>query len=444
MTDDVRYATAPDGARIAYRLAGVGPIDLLVVGSHGAVFSIECASEMPRLRRFEESLARFCRLITFDLRGFGLSDPLGNDWPLDQRLGDILAVLDACDSEQPALFGAGWGGGMSIEFAYAHPDRVHSVILLNAWCRTLWAEDFPVGLSAEEFDEYGVDGFDPNDDSSDIDLLAPSLAHDPAMRRWWARESRRGARPVSAHAAWTWSRDIDVRPELQQLDHPLLVMEAEDNELINEEAGVWIAKLARDSQYVSIPGADHLAWTLPLDAVIGPIEEFLVGTTVHRAGDGVVRAILFTDIVDSTQHNVGVGDDRWVELLAAHDIAAEQQVERMGGTVVKSMGDGVLATFATPSAALSAARGIIQAAGEIGLSVRSAAHVAEVHERDGDVHGLGVTIAARALAEADGGEIIVTSTVRDLLDGSGHRFDSQGTFDLKGLDRPWELVRLRK
>jgi pimeloyl-ACP methyl ester carboxylesterase len=440
MSNDLRYATAADGGRIAYRVAGDGPVDLLVVTGHGAVFSIEAAHELPRLRRFEESLAEFCRLITFDLRGFGLSDPLGADWPIEQRVADIIAVLDDCGSDRPALFGAGWGGGMAIEFAAAHPERVHSIIFVNGWVRTLLADDFPIGLSPQEWDQLGSDGFDPNDSSSDIDTLAPSVADDAATRRWWDRESRRGASPASALAAWRWSRDVDVRADIERLTQPLLVIEATEDVLIPEGGGQWIIDHARDARMLSIPVADHIAWAMPHTPVIGAVEEFLVGTAVQRSGQGVLRAILFTDIVDSTQHNVDAGDERWVEQLATHDLAVDHQIKRVGGITIKSMGDGVLATFTTPSTAVAAAQGIIDSAAEIGLAVRAAIHVAEVHERDGDVHGLGVTVTARALAHADGGQVVVTSTVRDLVEGSAHDFEPLGTFRLKGLDRDWELL----
>lgn len=443
MSDEpIRYAEAPDGARIAYRVAGAGPIDLLVVASHGAVFSIEAAHELPRLRRFEASLAEFCRLITFDLRGYGLSDPLGPDWPVEQRIGDILAVLDACGSERPALYGCGWGGGMAVEFAAAHPSRVHSLIFVNAWMRTMRSDDYGIGLSQEQWDEResGID--DPNDDSSDIDLLAPSIANDPVTRRWWQRESRRGASPRSALAAWTWSQDLDVRDEVRAFAGSTLVIEAAHNGFVTEGAGAWIADNAQDTRMLSVPVADYLTWAMPHEPVIGAMEEFLVGTSVQRAGATVVRTILFTDIVDSTQRNSDVGDEQWTELVAAHDSAAERQINRYGGTLVKSMGDGILATFPTASAALAAANEIQTGVDELGIAVRAAIHTAEVHENDGDVLGLGVTLAARALGHADGGQIVTTSTVRDLVEGSEHRFTGLGTFDLKGIDRPWELFTL--
>lgn len=444
MSDEpIRYAEAPDGGRIAYRVAGNGPIDLLTVTGHGAVFSIEAAHELPRLRRFEASLAEFCRLITFDLRGYGLSDPLSPEWPVEQRVGDILAVLDACDSERPALYGAGWGGGMAFEFAGAHPERVHSMILVNAWVRTLRADDFQIGLSDEAWAEVEIGNVDPNEGESDIDQLAPSIAHDAATRRWWERESRRGASPASAFAAWEWSRDLDVRDHVEGFDGPMLVIESLDNYLINAGAAEWISSHARDGRLLSLPVGDHITWAMPHEPVISAMEEFLVGTTVRRAGEGVVRAILFTDIVDSTRRNSDVGDDRWTELVATHDQAAARHVARYGGTLVKSMGDGILATFPTASTALAAAEGISTSAAELDVASRAAVHVAEVHETAADVHGLGVTIAARALGHADGGQIVTTATVRDLVEGSDHAFLSLGEFDLKGIDRPRELFLVK-
>ena len=331
---------------------------------------------------------------------------------------------------------------MAVEFAAAHPERVQSLILVNAWVRTMVADDFEIGLSQEAWDEIEAGSADPNDPSSDIDQLAPSVAADSVTRRWWQRESRRGASPASALAAWNWSRDLDIRQGVESFDGRTLVLESEDNYLINDGAGEWIASHARDAQMLSLPVADHIAWAMPHEPVIGAMEEFLVGTSVKRAGSTVVRAILFTDIVESTQRNSDVGDERWTELVAAHDSAAGRQINRYGGTLVKSMGDGVLATFPTASAALAAAGGINAAAEELGIAVRAALHVAEVHEHDGDVLGLGVTLAARALGHAGGGQIVVTSTVRDLVEGSDHRFAGLGTFDLKGIDRRWELFTL--
>jgi class 3 adenylate cyclase len=433
--DDVRYATAPDGGRLAYRVAGRGPIDVLVVASHGAVFSIEAAHDLPRLRYFEESLASFCRLITYDLRGFGLSDPLGAEWPVEQRVADAIAVLDACESEEAALFGTGWGAGMSIEIAAAHPERVHSLVLVNGWVRTMFADDFPIGLSPETWAaEWDAEQFDLNEGATDFDLLAPSLADDGLTRRWWIRGSRRSASPASASAASRWARDVDVRAELEQIALPMLVVESQDNMVTNFGAADWITDHARDAKLVRLAGGDHIAWAMPVDPLIAAIEEFLVGTSVQRSGRGVVLAVLFTDIVDSTRHNVREGDGPWSSLLASHDQVVQREVDLVRGTVVKSMGDGVLATFETPSAALAAAAGIIESTSEIGLHVRAAVHVAEVRLRDDDVFGLGVTIAARALGEASGGQVVVTSTVVDLLEGSDHKFAALGRFALKNIE----------
>ena len=437
----MRYATAPDGGRLAYRVAGDGPLDVLVIGSHGAVFSVDAAYELPRLRHFEESLAGFCRLITYDLRGFGMSDPLDPEWPVQQRVTDAIAVLDACASHHAALFGAGWGGGMAIEVAASCPERVHSLVIVNGWIRTLAAADFPLGLSPDEWSARDVEGWDPNAEESDIDTLAPSLAGDVTTRQWWIRESRRSASPASAKAGWRWSESLDVREEFTQLRIPVLVVGSTGNKLIpdNSDTVHWMTVHGRDVREILLPCADHIAWAMPHAPLIAAVEEFLVGTSVQRSGPGVVLAVLFTDIVDSTRHNASDGDDAWVDLLTAHDLAVQRAVERSGGSTIKSMGDGVLATFATPSAAITSAGDVIEAAAAIGLEVRSAVHVAEVRQHDNDVLGLGVTIAARALGHARGGQIVVTSTVVELLEGSDHVFEPLGRFALKGIDREWQL-----
>ncbi len=443
---EIQYVRADDGTHLAYRVRGDGPVDLIEIGSFGTLFPIDAADEQPRWRRFEERLGRFCRLIRFDLRGIGYSDPLTNPPTIDDWVTDTLSVLDAVGSEQAAVLGCSFGGFPAIQLASTDPERVSALILANTGARFGWAEDYRIGAKADvaaqfaaitDTDTASEDGDD--DDTNDIDYMAPSIAADPEARRWWTRTARRGAGPAVANAMWQISMEADVREHVERITAPTLILRTIRNRFVAPALGGWLAEHVPDSKLCDLPGRDHIIWAVPDDLVSNQIEEFLTGRRSALTGTRRIHAILFTDIVDSTAHNATAGDAAWLELLARHDDLADGFIQQRGGRLIKRLGDGLLAVFPLASDALDTGLAITNAADDLGIGVRAAVHVAEVEEVEGDVLGLGVTVAARVLGEADGGEVLTTRAVVELLAGSAYEFTARGAHELKGVAGRWEL-----
>lgn len=447
MSDDVvRYARVDDGSHVAYRVRGNGTVDVLEISSYGTVFPFDAVEGQPRWRRFEERLGRFCRLIKFDHRGIGYSDKITAGPTLESWVADAYAVLEAVGCERVVLLATGQGALGAIEFASRYPDRVSSLILVNGYARFEWAPDYPIGaeidvveLLASVADPEAAEG-----DSSDIDVMAPSLATDPDARRWWTRASRSGAGPSFAKAQWRTCVTIDVRERVEALELPALVMGTVGNEFVKIEYSRWLAKHFSGAQYRELPGADHTTWAIPGDAAVIQIEEFLTGSRSAGSGPRSLMAVLFTDIVESTARNADAGDSAWLDLLARHDALTDTEVRRRDGRVVKRLGDGLLAVFSLASDAIDAGLDVIARARDIGVGVRAAVHVAEIEHVNDDVLGLGVTIAARVLGHADGGEVLTSDIVAGLLTGSDFEFHSRGNFDLKGIPGKWELTTAQR
>ena len=446
-TQEIRYAAAGDGSHVAYRVQGAGSIVVLEIGGFGTVFPFDAADEQPLWRRFEERLARFCRLIRFDHRGMGNSDPLPGGPTMETWVADAMAVVRAVGADRVALLASAHGVPTAIQLAAEHPDSVDRLILANGLARMLWADDYEIGFSTEVHDDRAsIADLDSahDDESSDIDFMAPSLAAEQSARRWWSRSSRRGASPAFARAHWEHLMTIDVRHLVPCVSQPVLVMYSNDNRFVPPGASHWLGEHLPNSRSFEIAGADHLIWAVPGDGVASEIEEFLTGTRSARSGAHSMLAVLFTDIVDSTMHNTNAGDTQWVDLLARHDALAKSQILRRDGRVVKGMGDGLLAVFALCSDAVNAGVDITSAAESLGVTVRAAVHVAEVEEVDGDILGLGVTIAARALGHADGSEVVTTEAVAQVLAGSAFEFDYREPVSFKGVTGTWRLAQTRR
>jgi class 3 adenylate cyclase len=438
----VSYARALDGAHLAYRVSGSGPLDVLEVGGFGTLFSMDACADQPRWQRFEDDLNRFCRLIRFDWRGIGLSDRLVGPIDVDQWVGDALTVLDAAGSRRAAVLGTGLGAAIAVALAAAHPDRVDALVLANPLARVMEDVDYPIGASRELFAGLAAGAVPDGNIGDDIDVMAPSVAHDAEVRRWWSLESRRGASPASASAIWDFIGRVDVRREAAALALPTLVLRTVGNQFVPAVLGGWLADHIPDARLVDIAEADHVLWAIPGDQVLSEIEEFLTGGRDRSGGRHDLASILFTDIVGSTARNAAEGNAAWLDRLSRHDVLVTQEIRRFGGSLVKGMGDGVLATFSTPSLALRCARAINTRLADLGIAVRAAVHAAEVERRGDDVLGLGVTIAARVLSQAGPGEILTTSTVAELLMGSAFRFAPRGSHDLKGVPGRWTLFAL--
>jgi class 3 adenylate cyclase len=438
---EIQYAKSGD-RHVAYQVVGAGPVDLLAF-NNGCTIWIDRDDE-PHWSRFDRRLASFSRLIRFDPGGLGLSDPLDNrSGPtIELRVQDAVAVLDAVGSSRAALFGVSEGGLVAMLFSATCPERVSAQILMHCWARMARDSDYPLGWPQHVLDNWVEAVTDPTyrgDAVDDVALSAPSLATDVEFRSWWKRAGERGASPAIARASNVLANGADLRAVLPLIDTPTLVLHRVDNALVPIGHGRYLAEHIPDAKLVELPGRDHLPFVGETDALLGEIEEFLTGTRGTANGERMLATILFTDIVESTKRAAGIGDRRWRELLDNHDRMAARQVHRFGGRLVKTTGDGILATFDGPARAIQCGLAICDGARQLGMEMRVGVHTGEVERRGDDVAGIGVHIAARVQACAQPGEVWVSRTVTDLVTGSGIVFDDRGEHQLKGVAGAWQL-----
>jgi class 3 adenylate cyclase len=432
-----RYAKANDGVHIAYQVFGEGPIDLVLIP--GFISHLDLVWEDPALASALRRLGSFARVVAFDKRGTGMSDRTERLPDIDRRMLDIGAVMDDVDSQQAALFGVSEGGPMAIVFAATHPERVQALILLNTFACLAARPDYPIGVPPESLDQF-VEYIEPRWGTGvGLGAWAPSVAHDPASRNQFARIQRVAASPGSAMVVLSSLVDVDVRAALPMVHAPTLVMHKSDDRMIPFVLGRDLAEQINDARFVALRGTDHFWWTEETDPIVDEVEEFLTGTRPVTESNRVLATVLFTDIVDSTRRAALLGDRAWSTLLDQHDALALRQVTRFGGRIVKTTGDGILATFDGPARSVRCAHAIREGAGALGLEVRAGVHTGEVELRGDDVSGLGVNIAARIEALAGPGEVLVSRTVTDLVTGSGLAFVERGLHDLKGVPGSWQL-----
>jgi pimeloyl-ACP methyl ester carboxylesterase len=438
-TPPTRYAKSGD-ASIAYQVVGEGPIDLVLV--LGFATHLELQWESPPQARFFDRISSFARLIIFDKRGTGLSDPVAEVPTLELRIDDVRAVMDAAESERAALFGISEGGPMSVLFAATHPERVTALVLYGAMGRTTEAPDYPWASPAEALRESAAEFIVPywgQPEGGMVELFAPSFADDPQALEFNARLERSAASPAMVGQIFEMFLDTDVRAVLPTIHVPTLVLHRHGDRVVNRRAGKELAAQIPDARYVELPGIDHLPWAGDSEAVLGEIEEFLTGARSVAEPDRVLATVMFTDIVGSTERAGELGDARWRALLAAHQTAVRRELMRFRGREVKALGDGYLATFDGPARAIRCGGAIAEAARSIGLQVRIGLHSGEVEVMEEDVGGIAVHIAARVGGLAAGGEVLVTSTVKDLVAGSGIQFVDRGAKQLKGISDEWRL-----
>lgn len=438
-TPQTKYAKSGD-ASIAYQVVGDGPIDVVLV--LGFATHLELQWDSPHFARFFERIGAFSRLIIFDKRGTGLSDPVAEVPTLEQRIDDVRAVMDAAGSERAALIGISEGGPMSVLFAAAHPDRVSALVLYGAMGRTTEAPDYPWASPAEALRESTAELIAPywgQQAEGMIELFAPSFVDDPREMELVARMERSAASPAMVLQIFEMFLDIDVRAVLPTIHVPTLVLHRRLDRVVNRRAGEALAAQIPGARYVELSGIDHLPWAGDSDAVVGECEEFLTGVRSVAEPDRVLATVMFTDIVGSTERAGELGDARWRNLLTAHHEAVRRELLRFRGREVKALGDGYLATFDGPARAIRCGRAIVEAAPSLGLEVRIGIHSGEVEVMEEDVGGIAVHIAARVGALAAAREVLVTSTVRDLVAGSGIRFTDRGATELKGIPDEWHL-----
>jgi class 3 adenylate cyclase len=427
--------------RIAYQTLGEGP--LVLVNAPGSFSHAEVVFEDPAAVLYYRRLAAFAKVVHFDRRGTGGSDPTPPSDarpPWERYAEELTAVLDAAGVEQAAILAMFDVGPLAIGFAASNPDRTAALILANTSARHLAADDYPIGIPPEVAEALRAAMEEHWGTEELVRLLVPSRANDERFCRWYAKLQRAIASPQTVQAFIQDSYSVDARPLLPQVQAPTLVLHRRQFQLVPIEHGRYLAEHLPGARLVELPGADGpLVWETP-ELALDVIQEFLTGARGAPEPDRLLATVLFTDIVGSTQQAAHLGDRRWRELLELHDQAARRWVETFGGRLVKSTGDGILATFDSPARAIRCATALAEDLGGLEIQIRAGLHTGEIELRHGDVGGIGVHIAARVMAAAAPGEILVSRTVHDLISGSGILLRDRGIHRLKGVQGQWQLL----
>ena len=444
---DIQYTRTGD-LFIAYQTVGAGPLDLVIVP--GIISNLEYAWEMPELVAFYQRLTETSRLILFDKRGMGLSDRAAGIRPLEERMDDLTAVLDALGSERVVLFGAGDGGAMAALFAASYPERTSALILWAAAPRMAWAPDYPWGLKPNDARAY-IAAAEHLLERDAFRAIAERFAPTTAADEGALRRSLTYARLSVSPGAWRDFRqmivEIDVRQVLPVIRVPTLVLHRDGDRVLDPEVSRYVARTIPGARYVELDGVDNVPWVGDAEPVAREIGSFLTALdTTPDDGedtDRVLATVLFTDIVGSTARAAEIGDREWRTLLERHNALLRAQLARFRGRELDSAGDGVFAVFDGPARAIRCARSITDTVRELGLEVRAGLHTGEVEMANGSVRGIAVHIGARVAARAGPGEVLVSRTVRDLVAGSGLDFETRGAAELKGVPGEWELFAVR-
>lgn len=437
-----RYARSGD-IHLAYQVVGDGPVDLVLFGT--LVSHVEMIWDDPDAADFLERLAGFGRLIIFDKRGVGMSDPVAPDAhpTLEERLEDVRAVMDAVGSDQAVLLGHSEGSQLSVLFATTYPARTRALVLIGGYATLRRSEDYPIGVPDHILDETATRMAEMWGTTEALEMVFPSVMSDPAKSQWWAQFLRRSCSPGAAITQIRMNWDSDVRNLLPLVQAPTLVLHTRDEKWVRESAGHYLAEHIPDARFVELPGADHLPYGELGSRIAVEVEEFVTGSRPSVPSGRILATVLFTDIVGSTARAVSEGDDRWRRLLESHDRDVRRQLERFGGSRVRHTGDGFLAIFDGPAKAIRCGNSIHGAARAHGLEVRVGVHTGEVELRgDDDVAGIAVHIAARVAARAGAGEVLVSGAVPPLIVGSGIEFADRGREALKGVPGEWQLLKV--
>jgi len=437
MEPETRYAKTRDGVHIAYQVRGDGPIDL--VFTQGFVSNVDLWWEMPTTARLLERLASFSRLILWDKRGTGLSDPAERPPTLDQRLEDLEAVMEAVGSERAALFGISEGGPMSLLFAASHPERTAALVLYASTPKFSVGPDWNFGWDGAQLAGW-LDEIDQSwGEGALATSFAPTWAGNEHFRQSWGRFLRAGASPAMARAVFEAADETDCRDILPAVHVPTLILHRTGDRMVNVEAARYMAERIPGARIVEFPGDDHNYTVGDSDSIIDEVEAFLTGVRPTPVRDRVLATVLFTDIVDSTPTAERLGDARWNELLNEHHDIVRRELKNFRGREVKTMGDGFLAVFESPARALHCARAVRDGVRRLDIEIRAGVHTGECDIVADDVSGVAVAIGARIQATAGPSEILVSGTVRELVVGSGIQFRDHGVHNLKGVEGDWHL-----
>jgi class 3 adenylate cyclase len=431
-----RYAKSGD-LHIAYAVEGDGPMDLVWVPPW--ISQVEYLWAEPSLERVLGRLTQFARVITFDRRGSGLSDPFFGAPTLEEQMDDVLAVMDAAGSENAAICGTLEGGPMAALFAATYPDRTDALVLYATFARATWAPDYDWAWTAEQRDREMADVIEHWGEGLIASSVAPSKRAEPGFMEWAGRLERLAASPATIRRLIGLIGEFDVRDVLPSIRVPTLVMHRTGDSFIKVEHSRYIASKVPGARYVELEGDENMFSVGDWEALIGEVEEFLTGTRHEREPDRMLATVLFTDICDSTRHAAEMGDRGWRFLLERHDALFRQALERHRGREVKRTGDGFLATFDGPARAIRCAASVAEAMGSLGLQIRAGLHTGELEVMDGDLGGLAVHIASRVMGAAAPNEVLVSGTVKDLVVGSGIDFEDRGERELRGVPGEWRL-----
>ncbi len=436
MRPETRYARNGE-VNIAYQVIGNAPLDLVFVP--GWVSHLEWAWEEPSFARFLQRLASFSRLILFDKRGTGLSDRVAALPTLEQRMEDLRAVLDAVGSQHAALFGLSEGGPMSALLAATYPERVSALVMYGSYPLRVRRPDYPWAPTPEEL-EWLFEGIRHEwGGKFGLSVLAPSMARDERFGQWWASFLRMGASPGAALALARMNHAIDIRHVLPAIRVPTLIIHRAGDMGEKVEGSRYMAERIPGAKYVELPGVDHLPFVGDAGAILDEVEEFLTGVRPPPKPDRMLATLLFTDIVGSTQRVAEVGDRRWSDLLESHRAVVRRELVKFRGREIDTTGDSFLVIFDGPARAIRCARAVCESVRQIGIEVRAGLHTGECEVAGDQVRGIAVHTGARVASVAGAGEVLVSSTVKDLVAGSGIGFADRGVHVFKGVPGEWRL-----
>jgi pimeloyl-ACP methyl ester carboxylesterase len=439
---ETRYALSGD-VHIAYQLTGDGPFDLVFVP--GFVTHMELQWKLPALPDFLKDLGSFSRLIRFDKRGTGMSDPVSGAPSLETRMDDVRAVMDAVGSRRAAFYGLSEGAAMAILFAATYPERTAALVVRSCSPRTMWASDYPWGRMEEAYQrevDRALKVYGPRADARES-VRALGMYDEDEIEEF-IDFMRHAASPGMLEALYRMNKEIDIREVLPAVRVPALVLHGSEDEIVPVEVGAYTAQRLGSARFVELEGIGHLALRTGAGPIEHEIRRFLTdvwetGGWEESAPDRMLATVLFTDIVESTSKASELGDRRWRELLSQHNALVRRELLRFRGREVATTGDGFLATFDGPARAIRCAGAIVGGVHDLGLAVRAGLHTGECEMAEGKVAGIAVHTGARVVAKAQADEVLVSSTVKDLVAGSGITFKDRGIQDLKGIPGEWRL-----
>ena len=439
---ETQYARSSD-INIAYQVVGDAPLDLVFV--MGWVSHLEYFWREPTFARFLMRLASFARLILFDKRGTGLSDrvPLNELPTLEQRMDDVRAVMDAVGSERAALCGVSEGGPMCSLFAATYPEKTLALVMIGTYAKRIWAPDYPWAPTPEERNQFFEEIRQHWGGPLGLEDRAPSVANDPQFREWWATYLRSGASPGAALAMTQMNAEIDVRHVLPSIRVPTLVIHRTEDRCLKIDEGRYVAENIPGAKFVEMPGHDHLPFVGDQDAILDEVEEFLTGVRHTIEPDTVLATVLFTRIVGSTEHAAQMGESRWQNLIGRLRAHIRKEIEWFRGREIDMVGRRPLAIFDGPARAVRCAIAINEYASRLKIELRAGLHTGECEMVDGQVGGIAAEIGVQVAAQAAAGEVLVSSTIKDLVAGSGIMFEERGMRTLANVPGEWKLFRAR-